>query len=198
MPSHLAHRAVNDPAQIRLLSSPVRQEILDTMAALGGVASVAALAEQLGRPADGLYYHVRALISGGLLEELSSAVGGERRYGLAGEGRPPIRLAYQLGPDGNMEELRIFTRGLLQIAGRDFNEATHSDTAVVKGSRRQLWASRNKGWLSPADLEEVNRLLERLSELTSQPKGPGREHLMSLAFVLAPINPRPKRRAPAS
>ena len=192
------HRqSVADPAQIRLLSSPVRQELLDTLAALGGIASVAALAEQLGRPADGLYYHLRALVGGGLVEEVADAQADERRYRIAGEGSAPLRLAYELGPDGNTEELRLFARGLLQIAGRDFDEAMRRDGVVVEGARRELWASRNKGWVSAEDLEEVNRLLERLSSLTSQAKEPGREHLTSLSFVLAPVNPRPKRRAPA-
>ncbi|MEA1013725.1 hypothetical protein [Sphingosinicella sp. LY1275] len=85
---------------------------------------------------------------------------------------------------------------MLQVAGRDFDEAMLRNGVVVEGAQRELWASRNKGWLSADDLEEVNRLLERLSELSSQPKVSGREHLMSLAFVLAPVNPRPKRRAP--
>lgn len=198
MPNSFQRRAVADPAQIRLLSSPVRQELLDTLAALGGMAGVAALAEQMGRPADGLYYHLRALVGGGLVEEVESVEGDERQYRLGGEGSAPMRLAYELGPDGNMAELRVFARGLLQIAGRDFDAAMRRDGVVIEGARRELWASRNKGWLGADDLEEVNRLLERLSELTSQSKDPGREHLMSLAFVLAPVNPRPKRRPPST
>ncbi len=59
--------AVRDPDHVRLLSSPVRQEVVDTLAALGGQASIAAMAEHLGRPADGLYYHMRALVESGLV-----------------------------------------------------------------------------------------------------------------------------------
>lgn len=186
--------SVGDPAQVRLLSSPVRQELVDTIAALGGEADIATLAEQLGRPADGLYYHVRALVAGGLLREVQAIAGGERRYRLASEGGAPLRLAYDLGPDGNVPEVRAFARALLQIAARDFENALASDDVVVEGPRRELWASRNKGWLSADDLVEVNALLERLSALTSQPKTEARGHLSSLAFVLAPISALPKRR----
>jgi DNA-binding transcriptional ArsR family regulator len=183
---------VSDPAQISLLSSPVRQELVDTLAALGGETDVATLAEQLGRPADGLYYHLRTLVEGGLLREVPTKEGSERRFRLVGGG--PLRLAYDLSPDGNATALSAFARGLLQIAGRDFEDAlTRADT-MVTGAERELWASRNKGWLSADDMAEVNALLERLSVLTSQPKATGRDHLASLAFVLAPINPRPKRR----
>ena len=186
-------RAVRDPAQVRLLSSAVRQELVDTLASLGGEAGVASLAEQLGRPADGLYYHLRALIAGGLVEELPSE-GGERRFRLAGESSDPVRLVYDLGPNGNAAELRAFVHGLLQIAGRDFESALESGDAVIAGAGRELWASRNKGWLSPEDVREVNALLGRLGELTSQPKAAGRDRLASLAFVLAPISPKAKRR----
>ena len=198
MPEELNRRAVSDPAQIRLLSSPVRQEILDTLTTLGGQASVAALAEQLGRPADGLYYHLRALVRGGLVQDIRSEDGDERHYRLMGEGNAPLRLAYDLGAQGNAKELGTFARGLLQIASRDFDEALRTEGVAVNGPKRELWASRNKGWLSQTDLEEVNSLLERLSTLTSQPKALGRERLVSCAFVLAPISPRPKRRLPAS
>jgi DNA-binding transcriptional ArsR family regulator len=184
---------VGDPAQISLLSSPVRQELVDTLAALGGEAEVATLAEQLGRPADGLYYHLRTLVEGGLVREVPTKEGSERRFRLVGGG--PLRLAYDLGPGGNATALSAFARGLLQIAGRDFEDALTREETVVTGTGRELWASRNKGWLSPDDVVEVNALLERLSVLTSQPKAAGREHLASLAFVLAPINPRPKRRS---
>ncbi|WP_452657150.1 winged helix-turn-helix domain-containing protein [Sphingomonas aurantiaca] len=185
--------AVCNPAQVRLLSSPVRQEVVDTLAALGGEAGVADLAEQLGRPADGLYYHLRALVAGGLVEELPGG-GVERRFRLAGEGSAPLRLLYNLGADGNAAQLRAFVGGLLQIAGRDFDNALEDGDAVVAGTGRELWASRNKGWLSPADVAEVNALLARLGEITSQPKGAGRDRLASFAFVLAPLNVRPKRR----
>lgn len=188
-------RLIRDPAQVRLLSSGVRQEMVDTLAALGGEAGVASLAEQLGRPADGLYYHLRALVAGGLVEELPSD-GGERRFRLVGTSGGPLRLAYDLGPNGNAAELRAFIHGLLQIADRDFQAALGRSDTVVAGPARTLWASRNKGWLAAADVAEVNALLGRLGELTSQPKADGRDQLVSLAFVLSPTEARSKRRAP--
>jgi DNA-binding transcriptional ArsR family regulator len=187
-------RVIRDPAQLRLLSSGVRQEMVDTLAALGGEAGVASLAEQVGRPADGLYYHLRALVAGGLVEELPTD-GGERRFRLVGDGGP-LRLSYDLGPNGNAAELRAFAHGLLQIADRDFEAALGRSDTVVAGPARTLWASRNKGWLTAADVVEVNALLVRLGELTSQPKADGREQLVSLAFVLAPTEARAKRRGP--
>lgn len=195
MTDRLAAGLVRNPQQVRLLGSAVRQELVDTLAALGGEADVAELAEQLGRPADGLYYHLRVLAAGGLLEEVPAIDGSERRYRLASGAGTSLRLAYDLGAGGNAPELRGFARSLLQIAGRDFENGLADEQVVVFGAGRELWASRNKGWVSRDDLKEINALLERLSALTSQPKQAGRERLVSLAFVLSPIKALNKRRA---
>jgi DNA-binding transcriptional ArsR family regulator len=176
-----------------VLASPVRHELVDTLSALGGRASVAQLAVQLGRPADGLYYHLRLLQKSGLIEELPEE-GGERIYRLAGSGNAPLRLAYDTGARGNVAALSSYARGLLKVAQRDFEHGLRTPDISMQGSRRQLWAARNKGWVGPAELEEVNRLLERLCELTSRPRASGRDMLTSLAFVLSPSARRPKRR----
>lgn len=186
-------RAIRDARRIRVLASPVRHELVDTLSALGGRATVAQLAVQLGRPADGLYYHLRVLQKAGLVEELAKEAG-ERIYRLVGTGKAPLRLAYDPAGRGNVSALSDYARGLLKVAQRDFEGGLRTPGVVMQGERRQLWAARNKGWVSAAELEEVNRLLEKLCELTSRPHEPGRDMLMSLAFVLAPCARRPKRR----
>ena len=72
------HSTLEKADEIELLASPTRIELIDTLEALGGEATVAELAAQLGRPADGLYYHLRQLAAGGLIVEEESAEG--RRY----------------------------------------------------------------------------------------------------------------------
>jgi DNA-binding transcriptional ArsR family regulator len=190
-------RAISEPAAIEVLASPVRHELVDTLSALGGEANVAVLAETLGHPADGLYYHLRLLCKAGLVTEKKRA-GGERLYRLAGRRGQPLRLAYRAGAAGNAPALLSYVHGLLQVAGKDFEQALISEGVVMHGPRRQLWAARNKGWLSASDVEQVNVLLERLCMLTTQPRGPGRETLLTLAFFLSPARVRSKRRPPKS
>lgn len=191
--SRLNPRAIGDARRIRVLASPVRHELVDTLSALGGRASVAQLAVQLSRPADGLYYHLRVLQKSGLVEEHMED-SGERVYRLAGTGNAPLRLAYDPAGRGNVSALSTYAGGLLKVARRDFEGGLRTAGVVMQGERRQLWAARNKGWVSAAELEEVNRLLEKLCELTSRPQESGRKMLMSLAFILAPCARRPKRR----
>jgi DNA-binding transcriptional ArsR family regulator len=193
----LKPRQIDDPKRIRVLSSPVRHEIVDTLSALGGCVTVARLAEHLGRHADGLYYHLKLLSKAALIEEVT-AKDGERAFRLAGGGAAPLRLAYRTGRKANVSALATYARGLLKVAQRDFLRAVADPHVAAQGKRRQLWAARNKGWLSEGDLEELNELLERLCTLTSQHREPGRDVLMSLAFSLAPLEPRGKRRGAAA
>jgi DNA-binding transcriptional ArsR family regulator len=192
-PAPLRPRQIDDPERIRVLASPVRHEIVDTLSALGGTATVAKLAEHLGRHADGLYYHLNLLKKARLVEELADD-SGERAFRLAGSGKAPLRLAYRVERGGNASALETYSRGLLKVAQRDFLRALDQPGVAVSGKRRELWAARNKGWVTARDIEEVNELLERLCTLTSQKRDPGRDQLVSLAFILAPLEQKQKRR----
>jgi DNA-binding transcriptional ArsR family regulator len=193
---------IRRPEAIGALAAPARQEIIDTVEALGGEASVAELAQQLGRPADGLYYHLRLLCKAGLLDEVAGrnqAGRGERRYRIAGRPRSkaPLRLVYQPADRKNRVAVRRVVDGMLRIAGRDFAAAIATPTVVVDGPRRELWAARGKGWVGADDLEEINRLLQRLTDMLRQPRRGAGDQLFSMCFVLAPVAARPQRRSPA-
>lgn len=193
MTDNIDFRAIDQPSLITVLASPVRQEIVDTLAALGGEASAAELAEQLGRHMDGLYYHLKILCKSELVVAVDAGADAVRRYKLGGDGRP-LRLAYSTGDASRAQALRGFVRGLLQVAEHDFGDALTNEDVVTQGEERELWAARNKGWLSGDELAEVNGLLERLCTLMSRPRTPERNHLLSCTFVLAPHQALPKRR----
>jgi predicted ArsR family transcriptional regulator len=178
---------ITDLAQIRALASPVRQEVVDAVTAIGPV-SVAALARSLGRAPNALYFHIQKL------ERLGLLVRGE---GAAARGRPstfydvpgrPMMLTYQPGQSRTKAPMGRLVRSMLSSAGRHFVRAYRPDVAVVDGADRNLWASRSKRMLSPREVREVNRHLRALVALLNQPKPAptGKGRLMELTFVLAP------------
>ena len=185
---------ISAPEDIALLASGVRQELVDTLAAMGGEASVGELANELGRPMDGLYYHLEMLRKGGMVRENTDPDNVERRFRLASAKGAPLRVIYKPSVPGVTSALTKFSQQLLHIAGQDFTAALMLPGVQLSGPRRQLWISRNKGWMSDTDLEEVNALLLRLGELASQSRSNERGQLISLAFSLAPVQPRAKRR----
>ena len=181
--------------QIRCLMSQVRQEIVDTVEALG-TCSIAEIAEHLGRSADGLYYHVRTLVETDLLEQRGHRDGDrqpEALYGIKPRGSS-LRLHYDPADPENVAAVSGVVGSMLRVTERDFTSAFEPGIAVCEGPERNLWAARRRGWLSAEDLREVNRLLERLTELLGQGKAPGRERLHALTYVIAPVEARGRRR----
>lgn len=195
--SNFNPRAISDRGMIESLASPVRLELVDTLAAFGGEATVAGLADQLGRHADGLYYHLRVLERAGLIVEASNAHTTERVYRLAGDVDGPLRLRYKTGPDDNRDAIAKYLSGLVKITDTDIKAALSMDDVVVDGKARELWAARNKGWVSQQDLLEINRLLERLCTLTSHVRRSEDDRLINFSFALSPAK-RKSRRRPAS
>lgn len=188
---------IQSASAIAVLASPVRQELIDTVEALGGSATVRELADQLGRPADGLYYHVEMLRKAGLLVASpgrSRAGRDERRYRIPVRRGDRLRLVYRPEEKANAAAVRGVARGMLRIARRDFEAALARPGVAVDGPARALWASRSTGWLSAAELRELNRLLRRVATMMDQPRDGKRRHLASLVFVLAPLQARPRRR----
>src|SRR5260221_8747620 len=96
MPTH-ARKFITRLDQMSALASPVRQEVLDVLARVG-TASLGEIAAALGRPADGLYYHVRALQKVGLAHAAGSRTRAGRREALDCAAAPQFALRYAASP----------------------------------------------------------------------------------------------------
>jgi DNA-binding Lrp family transcriptional regulator len=186
---------ITEPEQLKCLASAVRQEIVDTVQSLGEC-SIADIATALGRPADGLYYHVRELLKAGLLLKHGTARNNRREEAIyttpARDGS--LQLRYELGDPVARKRIRRIVDSMLHTAARDFADGFESGLATVEGRHRNLWAGRTKGWLDMDDLREVNELLERLSELMDRSRSPERRNLLVLSWALAPVVAQPLRR----
>jgi DNA-binding transcriptional ArsR family regulator len=187
-----ARGPIENPKEIELLASPTRIEIVDTLESLGGEASVAELAAQLGRPADGLYYHLRQLAEGGLLIETATPEG--RRYRTRMPEGERLRLRYRPGKNANAKAVGDVAASVLRVAGRDFKRAIADPDAVAEGALRELWAARNKGWVGDIEIAEINRLLMRINMLLHRPRTTTRNRLVALSWILAPVDAKPARR----
>ena len=188
--------AIADARQIRALSSPIRQDILDAVTAIGPC-SVSELAAATGRPADGLYYHIRRLLAVKLLKEVPGNGAGraELRLDVA---QKAFYLKYQPESRANKAAVLRVIGAMVRSAERTFRRGFTPDVAVVEGPRRNLWAGRWRGALSPAELAEVNALLNRLNALMRSGRRDGNagvepdRALYELTFILAPTPSRSK------
>src|SRR4051812_29395184 len=114
--------------QIAAIASPLRQEILDALQA-AGPQSIAELAQILARPADGLYYHIRALLKAGLVVEHGARPTGRRRetiYDVPGD----LRMVYRPGDSKNAAAVTKAAAAMLRLTSRDFAHAFRAGLAV--------------------------------------------------------------------
>jgi DNA-binding transcriptional ArsR family regulator len=173
--------------QLTALASAVRQEISDVLAEMGTV-SVAEIAATLGRPADALYFHLRALKEAGLVRQdgYRSRVG--RKEALFRAVAPELWLRYEPGNETNRRGVNAIVSSMLRLGIRDFRRGFQRTGVKVSGPHRELWALRKTGRLSLTDIAGVNRSIEKLKRSVSKPHGRGR--LYGITVLLVPLDHR--------
>jgi DNA-binding transcriptional ArsR family regulator len=181
---------IRSKRQMRALAASTRQEIVDVLSRMGTV-SVAELATALARPADSLYYHLRILKRVGLVLSAGSRRLAGRSETLFRAVASELSLCYQLGKKGNSREVNAIIASMMRLGIRDFSNSFKTADASVSGPNRELWALRKTGWLSQAQIAEVNRYIEKLMHVMAVPGRNGR--LYAVTIVLTPLSRRSHR-----
>lgn len=180
---------VRSPQQWEALAAAARQEIVDVLAGMGTV-PVADIAAALGRPADALYFHLRALVRSGLVEQAGYRRRRGRNEALFRTVAPELFLEYRPENEANRRGVNAIVASMLRLGMRDFRRAFAAGNAIVSGPRRELWALRKTARLSPSQVAALNRSIKRVSRELS-PKGSGR--LYGVTILLTPLDHRARK-----
>lgn len=86
---------IRDPAVLAVLYNPIRYRIFR---ALETPRSMAELADEVGRPANRLYYHVRLLVGAGLVRQVGTRASGRHTERLFGRVAARMRFTGELEP----------------------------------------------------------------------------------------------------
>jgi len=186
MPTTRSH-LVRSKAQLAALAAAARQEIVDVLEQIGTV-SVAELAAALGRPADALYFHLRALIRAGLVRKAGSRARAGGREALFRTVKPELRLHYDPQDAANRQAVSAVVASMLRLANRDFQRSFREGRVVVSGAQRELWAWRKVGRLTPEQVRRVNQRIHQLARDVSAPRCRGR--LYAVTVILTPLDHR--------
>ena len=176
--------------QLSALASPVRQEIVDVLSRMGASALVD-IAGVLGRPADRLYYHVRVLLGVGILVPAGSRNRAGREEALFRTAAPELALRYAPSSHGQDRAVVAIIASMMRLGIRDFRRAFASGGARVEGPRRELWALRTTGWLTPSGVAGLNRQIHGIKRALSGPRAKGR--LYGITILLTPLEHRPRK-----
>jgi len=178
---------IRTPKQLGALAAAARQEIVDVLEQMGTV-SVAELAAALGRPADGLYFHLRALVRAGLVHRAGHRTRSGRSEALYCTVKPELQLGYEPANPANRRAITTIVASMLRLASRDFRRAFQRGQVVVSGPERELWAWRKVGRLSRAELARLTGRMQALAKAVSVPRGEGR--LYGVTVILTPLDHR--------
>jgi DNA-binding transcriptional ArsR family regulator len=181
---------IRKPEQIRALAAAARQEVIDVLASVGTV-SVAELAAIMGRPADALYFHLRALVKVGLVKQVGSRPNSGRKEALFRAVSPELRLHYEPKDAANRQGVTAIVSSMLRLGTRDFARAFERGDAIVSGDTRELWALRTTGRLSLQQIAKINEAIQGLKLEVSQPQQGGR--LYGLTILLTPLDHRERK-----
>jgi|SRR5215471_1410072 len=178
---------IRSAKQLAALTAAARQEIVDALEQLGTV-SVAELAGALGRPADGLYFHLRALTRAGLVRTEGQRTRSGRTEALYRTVKPELKLGYEPRDPTNRRAISGIVASMLRLASRDFRRSFQSGRVAVSGTRRELWAWRKVGRLSRSELARLTLRIQELAKAVSVPRGKGR--LYGVTVILTPLDHR--------
>lgn len=179
-----AVRVIADRKQVAVLTSAIRQEIVDTLGQLGAV-SVSELAATLGRPPDALYYHLRLLVGAGLVREIRQSGNGRREARFRAVARQ-FRIDYKLDQRSYSDSMATVVASMLRVGIRDYRRALYSKGPVVEGASRELRAQRKTVWLTKQEIRRVNQLIEKL--LAAGGPRRARARLFAITVLVTPVN----------
>jgi DNA-binding transcriptional ArsR family regulator len=190
---------IRSEKQLAALAAAARQEIVDVLEQLGTV-PVAELAAALGRPADALYFHLRALARVGLVQNAGYRARPGGKEALYRTIAPELRIQYEPRIAANRRAVSAIVASMLRLAIRDFRRSFRRGNVVVSGAHQELWSLRKVGRLSRPQLARLNQRIKGLVQEVSGPRGHGR--LYAVTVILTPLDhrntvdgpARPKRR----
>ncbi len=177
---------LSDPAELKAVVSPIRHHLLRTLANLGPC-SVKDLAQGMGRSAESLYYHLRALEQVGLVVEHGLPSGG-------GHGEMLYEtVAEQLVTDPTQtapEYLAAFQRSaaaLLRLTDRQLSAAI--ERQAEEGTQRpvSLRIQQLQLRLSPSAQRELARRLDELLEYLIENDDPQQAQRIALTLACTPL-----------
>lgn len=146
---------VKDPVQRKALTSPLRLEILEHF--VHGPLSVADLAERMDRRPDSLYYHIRKLVSVGLLLTAGAKKRGQRDETLYTLVSTSVAMPTSpKAPETIDSAIKTIAAGF-RLTEREMRNALEQGLIKESSDEPNFWAARQRCRLRPGALRSINK-----------------------------------------
>jgi predicted ArsR family transcriptional regulator len=147
--------ALQTVAQYRTLLSPVRFEVFEAMRFLAPC-PIADVARCLGRPADGLYQHVRKLQRAGIVRAVGRAKVGRRTQTIYDLIADDIDFSHLRGQSAK-RVISLAGKMFLSVGRRTLRDALRANAVEFEPEHRNLTILNNLTWLTREDYQALRR-----------------------------------------
>ena len=171
--------------QIRVLSSPVRQEIVDVLSSEDPL-SIGEVATIIGRNPTSLYFHFGELLEAELISEFGQRPTGRTAEMLFTSPRY-MSVLYDLASESSKEAVLTLSKSMLRVAQRDFEKALTLEYARSTEPGRNLKTSRWVARLTKQEQKHVNALFEEIISVFAKRRGSPKGVPVSLMYSMAPL-----------
>jgi len=176
---------VSRVAQLRALRSPVRPQLLRVLQRLGE-ATVSDLAQVLGRSAESLHYHVRALVRADFLEPVGERAGPGRAATVYRAVKRYVRIDPEQRSPAFLDAVGGLYGAALRRAERELTRGVRADHGRPLGEDRVTGLLQLEIRLTPAGRKRLRRLMEGWTEELERLDDPKGE-LTTVTACYAPL-----------
>ena len=175
----------------RAILSPVRREILESMQELGPC-PIADVAAACGRPADGLYRHVKVLVDAGFLVDAGVRKGRrntERLFDAAADDFAAPRLRRD-STAAERETVALTAEALARSAARAMRASAAAGRLECAAGARNFSVLHQLSWLTPRRFAELRALSGRMNELLEAGRRDRTGELYEALVIVTPVTRR--------
>lgn len=178
---------VTSSKQWEAVVSPIRLELWEFLRS-NGPCSVRELAGQMERPADGLYHHLRKLITAGLIRETDRRPAGTQIESIYDVVAEDLHFPLHLEQSRNRRWISKLFQAVIRCAGRTVQAALDLGTeADLKSSHRPFSVRWDVGWLSDADLQQVRQHQEAIHHILQRGRTSRKGRLFAVMTYRVPL-----------
>ncbi len=186
VPPRLPVFYIHSDEQWDAVCSDVRAEILRYLTSCGPC-SITELAVAMGTAADGLYHHIRLLVSAGLVRALSIRPTGRRPERLYDASADRIRLDVEVASGRNTQRLLRLLRATMRRAESIVSDAVSAGAIRLDEPIANTTIRSDSACLDEEDLARIQRHLAAIAQVFAAARGSNRGVLHFMTTVLSPL-----------
>ena len=185
---------VTTARQWEAMTSAVRLEMWEFLRS-NGPCSIRELAEQMDRPADGLYHHLRKLVQAGFIAETERRPAGTQVESVYDVTSNDLFFPLNLNSNRSFRWVSKLLQMVIRCAGRTVQAAldTRSESEL-KGPHRPFSVRWDVGWLDAESLQAVRHHQEAIQSILQQGRTEKRGHLYAVMTYRVPLFRRTSRK----